>query len=759
MIEFNVTITSITVLGFFLLLVLAGFRLRSRQATVFHLTVYLILALSSNLSRLLAGLNFTSFSYEKHLLVAEFTLLAMILAFGGLTLVFLKKEKNHVVSYWSSALIILILWMIFTANVWDWGPSTLMSSLNNPIMMSSLAWIISLASVNIALGAEFRKSHSTQFLNRLRYWLTATALLTVSGFAYFFNPIIFYLVGWLLILTSSILISYVILSHDTRDLNLFVGRVLYHACVGGAIAAILYLSIAATIMISRYTINNTYIFFWSIILALLLTISIPFFKNTLDKIFTKIIFGKQFHEEKEIIKYYSQSISRAMDIQRLADTIINLMIETLNIKTGLVFVNERKERNSLSLRPVSSVGVGSSTNPGQISIDSPFVDHFRKDNRVLNQYDIDVRPQFGEMREEEREWLSSLKMELYVPIMRQNEFVGLLAFGPRSGGISYTGEDVDLMIALADQAVLAMDSARLFEQLTTTSQEIGSLSEQLAGLDENKADFLSIASHELRTPLTQIHGYARILADFSDEELQNPAQVRSMLTGIVKGSDRLKEVVDIMFDVSEAHIGEMTLFASPVNLESVIDHAVRPYLSALDERRIAFAKNGLEEAPTVEADGTRLVQAFENLIGNAVKYTPDGGMVSVSSRSIITDDLGQAVEIVVADTGIGIDPEYHQRIFEKFFRVDNPDHHSTGSTKFKGAGPGLGLTLVRGIAKAHGGNVWVESAGHDEVNYPGSKFFFVIPLRNAFPTSTEEPEKQSLIETVHWRSKDLKPTE
>jgi signal transduction histidine kinase len=105
----------------------------------------------------------------------------------------------------------------------------------------------------------------------------------------------------------------------------------------------------------------------------------------------------------------------------------------------------------------------------------------------------------------------------------------------------------------------------------------------------------------------------------------------------------------------------------------------------------------------------------------------------------------------VADTGIGIDPEHHEQIFEKFFRVDDTMHHSTGKTKFKGAGPGLGLSLVKGIIKGHKGRVWVESPGCDETRYPGSKFFLVIPIEEVKEPEAPPPQKQSQIETRHWR--------
>jgi signal transduction histidine kinase len=512
---------------------------------------------------------------------------------------------------------------------------------------------------------------------------------------------------------------------------------------------------AIAIVLSRNnpTSGEFYVLFWTIALAIVMAVSFPWVWRISNRLFSVIIFGKNYRDTQQVVKHYSQNISSALDLNRLGTIVINLMIETLGIEQGIVFVRERADIEGISLRPLASVGC-SELNTGRFTLDSRFILHFREGQKILSQYDIDVLPKFRPMDETERQWLASLNMELFVPILLQHELVGLLAFGPQPQGTAYYEEDLDLMVALADRVAPAIDNARLFEQLALINQEVGQLTVRLSGLDQDKADFLSIASHELRTPLTHIHGYSRMLLDLTEEELKDPAYVKTIIQGVAKGSERMKDVVDMMFDVTEADIGEMNLFLGSVLLDEVIEQASRPFLPAIDQRRIAFGKSGIKEMPPIEADGTRLVQAFEHLIGNAVKFTPDGGMVTIEGQTIDHDDLGPAIEIVVTDTGIGIDPQYHERIFEKFFRIDDTLHHSTGKTKFKGAGPGLGLTLVKGIAEAHGGKVWVESLGYDEINCPGSKFFFVIPFIRSAP---KESPRQADVETRHWRHQDARP--
>lgn len=755
----TVIIASITLITFSLLIMLAALHQRAREPVVFHLAFYSVLGFLLSLSLMATLLPTTVIIIpdQLHRVVFEFVPLAMILTFGALSLSFLKKPTKYLVGYWIVALLILALWNILKFNIG--AIQTTISGISQiappTLLLSGLGWLIALGATFIGLATDFRKRRAAQYLNRLRYWLITSTLVGTSGLVLFINPAVFNWAGLFLLWSGTIVAGYNVLSYQTPDLKLLVGRALHYS--GGIVilSTILFVAMAAIVTISHEGTPPGRDLLWAAGIAIALAAVFPPLWQISDRFLLRIIFGRERADQQQLIKHYSQSVSSVLDMNRMGDTLINMAIETLNIQQGIVFVNERSGPGEVLLRPLSSVGMGE-ISQGYFAPGSPFIEHLRQGEKHLSQYDVDMLPKFRSMPQEEQAWLSNLGIELYIPVLRHHELVGMLAFGPHPQGTTYDQEEIDLMIALANQTALAIDSARLFEQLSMVNQQVGSLTDRMANIDQSKTDFLSITSHELRTPLTHIQGYSRMLLDLTEEELNNPAYLKKMIEGIAKGSERMKSVVDMMLDVSEADIGEMNLFRGPVDLDEVIDLGSKPYLSALDERRIAFGKEGIKELPVIQADGTRLVQAFENLIGNAVKFTPDGGTVKIEGRTVTRDDIGEAVEIVVSDTGIGIDPEHHDRIFEKFYRVDDLLHHSTGKTKFKGAGPGLGLTLVKAIAETHGGITWVESPGYDEENFPGSKFYLVLPLEGP-PEPEAAPEKmsQSQIETRHWRRGDI----
>jgi signal transduction histidine kinase len=248
----------------------------------------------------------------------------------------------------------------------------------------------------------------------------------------------------------------------------------------------------------------------------------------------------------------------------------------------------------------------------------------------------------------------------------------------------------------------------------------------LRQLDRNKLEFIQVAAHELRTPLTVLKGYVNVLHSFP--EIKANATFEEVLVGIAKGADRMHEVVNLMLDVTRVDADTLAIGVVPILLKQTILEVINEFEPAAHERGIKITTRYAGDTPNINGDPTMIHKAFYHLIVNAIKYTPDGGKVEVRTRPIIIGDNAPGVEIIVKDTGIGLDAEHHELIFEKFYQVGNVAIHSSGKTMFKGGGPGLGLAIVSGVARAHGGKVWVESPGHDEINFPGSTFYLQLPV-------------------------------
>lgn len=263
--------------------------------------------------------------------------------------------------------------------------------------------------------------------------------------------------------------------------------------------------------------------------------------------------------------------------------------------------------------------------------------------------------------------------------------------------------------------------------------ELRHVNETLKKLDRNKTEFIEVAAHELRTPLTVMSGYARMLS--MDAGLRENAMLQEVVKGILKGTDRLLEVVNGMLDVSRLTGGTVTLNPAPVLVRSVIRQLIDNLKADLAARKLTVHTEFTDDVPIIQADPKLVEKALNHLIHNAIKYTPDGRDIFVTVGPGHLDDGNPALLITVRDTGIGIAPDQQDLIFEKFYQVGEAALHSSGTTTFKGGGPGMGLAIVKGVAEAHGGRVWVESPGHDETTLPGSTFYLLLPALPPSPTS------------------------
>lgn len=267
--------------------------------------------------------------------------------------------------------------------------------------------------------------------------------------------------------------------------------------------------------------------------------------------------------------------------------------------------------------------------------------------------------------------------------------------------------------------------ANTFDEMTANLQqrtiELELANQTLAQMDQTKSSFIQVAAHELRTPLTLLSGYAQIL----EKKSTNNAELAAISKGLTEGSTRMQEVVNSMLDISK--IDSKTLKALPekTSIASPLARVQKTFAAAWDERKLKLVTDGISELPLVYADPDLLYKLLYHLVMNAIKYTPDGGTITLHGEVIPESN---EIELSIRDTGIGIDSHHQKLIFEKFYQTGEVQLHSSGRTKFKGGGPGLGLAISKGIVEAHGGSIWVESAGHDEETNPGSCFRIRLPL-------------------------------
>ena len=347
---------------------------------------------------------------------------------------------------------------------------------------------------------------------------------------------------------------------------------------------------------------------------------------------------------------------------------------------------------------------------------------------------------------------------------------------------AFSQEDARFLNTIGNQIGMVIEHARVFAELSWKTEEllrsytlleknshqlalsqrrlkmnlalVERANKDLERLDRMKTHFLGIVSHEFKTPLTSIMGGTQFLlassVEWSSEE-------RRLISIVHEGGTRLNDIVTNLLKVVRIESKGMSLSKAPVNLDTLLHDLNEQFTPILDERGQRLVFGHIESIPSFSADREYLEEVFSQLLENAIKFSSDGGEIFISAqivdRSVLEpkrgtlsvfnenflDRAGNAsyIQVEIRDSGIGIDKHDHLHIFDKFYGAGDIRHHSSGRTKFQGKGPGLGLSIVKGMIEAHGGMVWVESSHQDPVKYPGSSFFVLLP--------TEEAELQPVL--------------
>jgi signal transduction histidine kinase len=404
-------------------------------------------------------------------------------------------------------------------------------------------------------------------------------------------------------------------------------------------------------------------------------------------------------EELRALGEVGQAVNSSVDLETVLNTIVAHAVQLSDTDGGALYeFDEIREEFELRATHGMSQDLIGAVQEARIRLGETAVGRAALKREAVQIADIRNEPSYPLRDIMERAGFRAL---LAVPLLRADRIIGALVVRRRKPGY-FAKEAVELLQTFATQSVLAIQNARLF-------QEIEDKSKQVEAASRHKSEFLANMSHELRTPLNAILGFNELILGGIYGAV--PAELRGPLTDIQNSGKHLLRLINNVLDVAKIEAGRMELALAEYSVQDTVE-SVRTSLRPLAaDKGLEFVARDSGEIPLAYGDGGRITQCLMNLAGNALKFTREG-------RVEISAELqGDHLVYCVGDTGIGIAPDKLETVFAEFRQGD-----ATVTSEF--GGTGLGLSITKRFVEMHGGRIWVES----ELG-KGSRFFFEIPLR------------------------------
>ncbi|WP_424357983.1 GAF domain-containing sensor histidine kinase [Methanocella sp. MCL-LM] len=412
----------------------------------------------------------------------------------------------------------------------------------------------------------------------------------------------------------------------------------------------------------------------------------------------------EIHECNELLKLTNAvqtQITQSMNIDETLEAVVKNVPRMIGLEYCIIFMIEngeiveiktteslKKKLGGMRIRMDDLVATKEVMNTGQPIVIEDIAEYSRISLRMIE--------------------LLEARTGLILPLAARGKIIGVMWLYNTGKPRTYRKEDIARANALSNQVATAVDNAMLFNELASAKGELEVSYERLKSLDRMKMEFFTVISHELRTPLTTIKGYAELLKDGMLGPLND--EQRDRLSRIDSSVDRLTGIVESLSDLSGVASRQYAGEKIPVSLNEIIDEVVRGIDFLADLKQLTVTTDIPLKLPVINADRNRILQVFLNVLNNAIKYTPDGGKISIVAR-----DEDDNILVAVHDTGIGIPGEDLENIFSGFF-------HAGYKLSYEYKGAGLGLAVSRQIVESHGGRIWAESQPGK-----GSTFFIRLP--------------------------------
>jgi signal transduction histidine kinase len=517
-----------------------------------------------------------------------------------------------------------------------------------------------------------------------------------------------------------IILAYAILKYRLMDIRVAIKRSTIFSAVVITITAAYAM---AAFLLGWVFFGGVYTFKAQIITGLIVALLVAFgFRPLYEwlKETTDTFLFKGEYRPQELMADISDVLSRTLDLNVVISTLKEKIGRALRIeKMELVILEEEELWEDQTLRRAR----GAKEKKEALK---KLINYFKKEREVLVLEEL--KRKYLEKTKYDKSFLlikelEKLKAALVIPLLVKQKLVGLFLLQAKKSGDMFTNEDIKLLETIAAQAAIAIENARLYEEMKDFSKtlqkevarqtrELREANIRLQQLDKAKSEFISLASHQLRTPLSIIKGYISMILENTWGSVIG--KQREQLEKVYASNERLIKLVEDLLTVSRIESGRLEFSLQLIDLSSLTENVVNEFSQVAAKKGLYLKYIKPEKPlPRIKVDSLKIRQVIQNLIDNALHYTKKGG------ATIRLKKEKDKIVFSIQDTGIGISPKEQMTLFEKFSRGKDVGRMHTEGT-------GLGLYLAAKLVEAHGGKIWVESEGKGK----GSAFYFELPIKN-----------------------------